>query len=333
VVDIPISPSVWGNDQLRLAIDAARVALWSWNVDTNMVAMDARAFEMWGLPWAAIVSFEELSIHIHPADRDRVGMAFVATRSVAGSYEIDFRILLDDDIRWISARGQGADADIVDRTMFGIFLDVTGRKQAEEGNELLAGEMSHRVKNLLAIASSLTTITGKSAATVADMTNQLTHRLTALGRAHDLLRPLPEKQGKAALLGDLLAVLLSPYEEEAAFSGRIRVAVPRMGVGEVTANVLAMIMHELATNSIKHGALSVDEGSLDISGATDDGYLKITWAETGGPAVEAPPQMHGFGSKMLAKSASQHLAGTIVHDWQPTGLVVTLTARLSRLAE
>jgi two-component sensor histidine kinase len=96
---------------------------------------------------------------------------------------------------------------------------------------------------------------------------------------------------------------------------------------------LAMIMHDLATNSIKHGALSVDEGSLDISGATDDGYLKITWAETGGPAVEAPPQMHGFGSKMLAKSASQHLAGTIVHDWQPTGLVVTLTARLSRLAE
>jgi two-component sensor histidine kinase len=70
--------------------------------------------------------------------------------------------------------------------MFGIFLDVTGRKQAEEGHELLAGEMSHRVKNLLAIASSLTAITSRSTDTSADMARELTQRLTALGRAHDL---------------------------------------------------------------------------------------------------------------------------------------------------
>lgn len=63
---------------------------------------------------------------------------------------------------WISARGQGDDAGIVGRIMFGIFIDVTGRKQAEEGHELLAGEMSHRVKNLLAIASGLTAITSRS---------------------------------------------------------------------------------------------------------------------------------------------------------------------------
>lgn len=74
---------------------------------------------------------------------------FTATRAVAGSYEIDFRIEFKDEIRWISARSQGADAGISDRVMFGIFLDVTGRKQAQEGSELLAGEMSHRVKNLL----------------------------------------------------------------------------------------------------------------------------------------------------------------------------------------
>jgi two-component sensor histidine kinase len=332
-VELPTNQPVWRIDQLRLAINAARVALWSWNVNTSMVAMDARAFEMWGLPWAPAVSFEELSLHIHPADRDRVGMAFVATRSVAGSYEIDFRILLGDEIRWISARGQGADADICDGVMFGIFLDVTGRKQAEEGNELLAGEMSHRVKNLLAIASSLTRITAKSASTVQDMTFQLTHRLAALGRAHDLLRPLPQKQGKAALLGDLLAVLLSPYDEDAAFSGRIRVAVPRMGIGENTANVLAMIIHELATNSIKYGALSVDEGSLDITGATDTDLLRIVWSETGGPAVMDAPALHGFGSKMLANSVSRHLRGSISYDWQATGLVVSLTAYLECLSE
>src|SRR5687768_12185252 len=200
--------------------------------------MDERAFELWGLPWADKVTFEELSAHIHPADRDRVRAAFTATRSVAGSYEIDFRICLGDEVRWISARGRGADVGIVDRVMFGIFLDVTGRKQAEEGNELLAGEMSHRVKNLLAIATGLTAISSRSAKTIADMSRELTQRLTALGRAHDLVRPLPGKEGKAALLGDLLSVLLAPYDDSAAFSGRIRVSVPRMGVGEVTATTL-----------------------------------------------------------------------------------------------
>lgn len=137
----------WRPEHLRLAIDAACVALWSWNVDNNLFTMDERAFELWGLPWAEEVQFETLSAHIHPADRDRVRAAFLATRSVAGSYEIDFRIVLGHEVRWISARGQGADRGIVDRRMFGIFLDVTGRKQAEEGHELLAGEISPRVKN------------------------------------------------------------------------------------------------------------------------------------------------------------------------------------------
>src|SRR3990170_282063 len=153
-------------------------------------------------------------------------VAFTATRSVEGPYEIDFRIIVDGEIRWISARGQGADAGIVDRTMFGIFLDVTGRKQAEEGSELLAGEMSHRVKNLLAIASSLTALTSRSAQSVEHMTEELTRRLSALGRAHDLVRPLPGSQGTAALLGDLISVLLATYDDHGAFSGRIRVAVP-----------------------------------------------------------------------------------------------------------
>ena len=240
-------PHVWRHDHLRLAVDAAGVGLWSWNVDNDRFTMDERSFHLWGLDWAETVAFEELSAHIHPADRDRVRAAFIATRSVAGSYETDFRIMLGEEVRWISARGQGADAGHVDRVMFGVFLDVTARKQAEESHELLAGEMSHRVKNLLAIATSLTAISSRSAKTIADMSSELTQRLTALGRAHDLVRPLPGKEGKAALLGDLLSVLLAPYDDAAAFSGRIRVAVPRMGVGEVTATTLAMVVHELVS--------------------------------------------------------------------------------------
>jgi hypothetical protein len=171
---------LWDAGQLRLAITAAGVALWSWNVDTNRFTMDERAFDLWGVPLSEYVSFDDLSSHIHPADRDRVRAAFAATRAIIGSYEIDFRIMVGDEVRWVSARGQGNDAGIVSRIMYGIFIDVTGRKQAEEGNELLAGEMSHRVKNLLAIASSLTAITSRSAKTTVEMAKELTHRLLVI---------------------------------------------------------------------------------------------------------------------------------------------------------
>jgi two-component sensor histidine kinase len=323
---------VWRPEHLRLAIDAASVALWSWQVDSNRFTMDQRAFELWGLPWADEVSFAELSAHIHPADRDRVRAAFSGTRSVSGAYEIDFRILLEEEVRWVSARGQGADAGMVDRVMFGIFLDVTARKQAEESHELLAGEMSHRVKNLLSIAAGLTNISSRSAKSVEDMAKGLTQRLTALGRAHDLVRPLPGNEGKAALLGDLLSVLLAPYDDPEAFAGRIRVAVPRMGIGEGTATTLAMVIHELATNSVKHGALSVNHGALDVSGDSEGDHLILTWAEDGGPLVEGTPEMGGFGSKMISRSMSQQFDGGIIHDWQPSGLVVTLRLRKDRLA-
>lgn len=322
---------VWGADHLREAIDAACVALWSWNLVDDRFAMDERAFDLWGLPWSDTVSFGDLSAHIHPADRDRVQAAFAATRSVPGPYEIDFRIMVGEDIRWISARGRAAEAGSDVDPLFGIFLDVTGRKQAEEGSELLAGEMSHRVKNLLAIAAGLTAITSRSAASVEEMTGELTRRLTSLDRAHDLVRPLPGAQGKAALLGDLLSILLSPYEDTGAFSGRIRVAVPRMGVGESTASTLAMIVHELATNSMKHGALSSPEGTLDVTGRTEGEDVHIIWSEAGGPSVPHAPELTGFGSRMIKRSTASQLGGSLSYDWQPTGLVATLTVRKERL--
>ena len=327
-----LSSHAWHPDHLRLAVEAAGVALWAWNVDNDRFTMDERGFQLWGLPWSEIVTFEELSQHIHPADRDRVGAAFAATRAVLGSYETDFRIIVGEEIRWIAARGQGEDVGIVGRTMFGVFLDVTGRKQAEEGHELLAGEMSHRVKNLLAIAAGLTTITSRSTSSTKDMARELIQRLTALGRAHDLVRPLPNGQGSAALLGDLLSVLLAPYDDLGAFSGRIRVAVERMGVGEAAATSLAMVVHELATNSLKYGSLSTETGTLDVSTQSNDDEISLIWMERGGPMVEAPPTVEGFGSKLVQRSISTQLGGTLSHNWSAQGLIVIVTLSRAKLS-
>jgi two-component sensor histidine kinase len=324
---------LWKAENLRRAIHAAGVALWSWSVANDRFAMDEQGFRLWGLENTGEVKFEDLSAHIHPADRDRVRAAFTATRGIIGPYEIDFRIMLGDEIRWISARGIGDDTALHDGQMFGIFLDVTGRKQAEEGHELLAGEMSHRVKNLLAIAMGLTNITSQSTTTVKDMAQELTGRLTALDRAHDLVRPLPGRQGKAALLGDLFSILLAPYEDLGAFKGRIRVAVPRMGVGESSATALALIIHELATNSLKYGALSIDIGTLDLSGSTEGDDLVLAWTERGGPPVEAPGSAEGYGSKLVRRSISGQLGGSITYDWSAEGVVVVLTLKSERLAK
>jgi two-component sensor histidine kinase len=333
---VPIEKSgkpVWDEGHLRLAIAAAGVALWSWNVDTDRFTMDERAFELWGVPLSEYVTFDDLSAHVHPADRDRVKAAFAATRAIVGAYEIDFRIMIGHEVRWISARGQGNDADIVGRVMHGIFIDVTGRKQAEEGHELLAGEMSHRVKNLLAIAAGLTAITSRSAKTTADMARELTHRLTALGRAHDLVRPLPGQEGKAALLGDLLTVLLAPYDDMGAFSGRVRVSVPRMGVGEQAATTLALVVHELATNSLKYGALSSPTGTLDISCAPHDTEVVVVWTERGGPTVAAPAGEVGYGGKLLNRGMTIQLGGSITFDWSAEGVIVSLQMTKDRLAK
>ncbi len=323
---------VWDAERLRVATDAGGVALWSWNIDTNEIALDERAHGLWGVPRNSPVTFEGLSARIHPTDRNRVRVAFTATRDLTGPYEIDFRIVHDEAVRWISARGQGGDVGIVGRVMFGVFLDVTERKQAEEAREMLAGEMSHRIKNLFAIASALTAIAARSAATTTEMARDLTHRLTALGRAHDLVRPVPGEAENKAELGDLLAVLLAPYGNQGGARERVRVTAPELRVGEAAATTLALVVHELATNSIKYGGLSVADGTIDVScTASDDGAV-LVWTERGGPPVATPAGPAGFGSRLVAQSVTGQLGGAIAFDWAPEGVIVTLRMNKAKLA-
>ncbi len=145
-----------------------------------------------------------------------------------------------------------------------------------------------------------------------------------------MVRPVPGKIENGALLGDLVSVLLAPYDDMGAFSGRIRVSVPRMAVGEVAATTLAMVLHELATNSLKYGALACPEGTLDVSCDTPGPSVDVVWTEQGGPAVEARSAPAGFGSKLLHRGMTA-LGGKAELAWAKTGLVVTLHMAADRL--
>ncbi|TDH60958.1 sensor histidine kinase [Dankookia rubra] len=207
-------------------------------------------------------------------------------------------------------------------------LDCTARKEAEETRDLLAGAMSHRVKNLFAIASSLTSIAARSAATTTEMERDLRQRLATPGRAHDLIRPVPgDSVPQAALFGDLFA----PYDTRGIIGDRLRVTVPEVRVGEVAAAALALIMHGLATNSVKYGSLSRPRGTLDVMCAEDEGEIAVVWTERGGPRIGTPTGPGGFGSRLLERSLRRQLGGAIAHDWQPRGAVITLRMAKARL--
>ena len=322
---------VWDQKHLRLGVAAAGVALWSWNVDTDRLNMDDRGADLWNVAKETEVAFEELSENIHPEDRYRVRAAFNATRGIVGPYEIDFRVMVEDEVRWISARGRGDDEGIVGRVMYGVFLDVTGRKQAEEAHELLAGEMSHRVKNLIAIAGALTSMSSRSPGTKEEMASELTSRLAALGRAHDLVRPVPGQTENAALLADLLSILLTPYDDLGAFSGRVSVTAPRMGIGEGAATDLALVIHELATNSLKYGALSCAGGLLNLACTEQGDEIVMLWTERGGPVVTPPTEGAGFGSRLLDRIVTRKLRGSIDYQWDPEGLIAAVRVKAERL--
>ena len=328
----PNSPSVWSAARLRVATDAAGVALWAWNVENDEFSMDERAHRLWGVkPDDGLVTFEALSARIHPEDINRVRAAFNATRAVEGNFEIDFRIMDDQVVRWVAARGQGDEDRKIGYRMFGIFLDVTERKLAEEDRELLASEMSHRVKNLFAIAAGLTQIASRSATTTTEMAADLKQRLIALGEAHELVRPTLLNQRKAARLDRLLAVLLGAYDDTGSIGDRINVHAPEILVGEGSITTLALVIHELATNSIKYGALSLSSGRLVVTCTENGEDVAIIWTETGGPPVAATRGQAGFGSKLVHRSIVRQLGGEITFDWPPTGVVVTLRVSRARL--
>ena len=128
------------------------------------------------------------------------------------------------------------------------------------------------------------------------------------------------------------AVLLAPYDEGDAVGERIQVHVPEVHVGATAATTLALVVHELATNSLKYGALSVVGGTLDVSCATHDGDAVLVWTERGGPPVTAPTRPAGFGSRLVSQSVSGQLGGSIVLDWLSNGVVATVRMSKARLA-
>lgn len=198
-------------------------------------------------------------------------------------------------------------------------------KKTLDEQATLTKEMSHRVKNVFAIANGLIRVSARNAASKEDLAESLTGRLQALAEAHALVRRSFSESGKGQHipLGEIVARILRPYHGDSDLDG------PDVRVGEHATNNIALVFHELATNAAKHGALSHDDGTVRVRWTLDNETVVVDWRERGGPAV-AQPVTKGFGST-LVRSTLTSLGADIVHDWDANGLRVIITAPLAKL--
>lgn len=193
-----------------------------------------------------------------------------------------------------------------------VFVDITERKRAERQKMLLIDELNHRAKNTLAIVQSIAAQTLRQTPDPKTFGPAFTQRLDALARAHALLTA-SEWQGAA--LDQLLATALSPFKTD---EGRIQIHGSAVVIRAAVAVTFSLVLHELATNAVKYGALSGRAGRLVVSWSLAGDVVTLIWREYCDFAVH-PPARTGFGSRLILASADQ-LAGSVRLDYKPEGL-------------
>ena len=206
---------------------------------------------------------------------------------------------------------------------YSAWIDITQRKQAEALQRLLAREVDHRAKNALAVVQSVVRLT--RAEDPRDFVRALEGRIAALSRAHSLL-------AAAGWAGAELRALAEA--ELAAFVDRVELDGPPVQVAPAAVQSVAMVLHELATNAAKHGALSVPEGRVSVRWTMEagaEGAFQLRWAERGGPPVGGAPGRQGFGMKLLDVTVRRQLGGVIALDWDPAGLICDIAVPAARL--
>jgi PAS domain S-box-containing protein len=195
-----------------------------------------------------------------------------------------------------------------------IARDITARKKSQEQVALLAREVDHRGKNLLALVQAIVQLTNADSAD--DFKTAIQGRIQALAKVHTVLA---QSQWGGADLHHLVSEQLAPYCSE--IERRARVDGPKLALQADTAQSIAMLLHELATNAVKYGAFSRPGGSVQVEWRrSDDGQLALRWQETGGPPVRAPSRQ-GFGTRVMEGIIRHQMKGQMRLDWRPEGLV------------
>jgi PAS domain S-box-containing protein len=315
--------------QLDLAGRAALVGSYSHDGNTGKVQISRGYAAIHGLPEETTESsYSDWKRRVHPEDLARVealwGRALQERRS---EYGIEYRIVRQGEVRWIESRsfisyGEGGPPRIT-----GVNIDITERKRGEERQRVLLAELDHRVKNVLATVSAVASRTRDASGSMEEFVSALDGRIRSMASAHELLS---FRRWQGIPIAELVGRELAAYVT----SDNAKIGGPQVILRPEAGEAMAMVVHELATNAAKHGALSRQSGRVSVRwkcSLNGNAQFILVWRETGGPRVEAPKKS-GFGTSVVRELVPYELGGTVDFSFAPEGLQCRLEIPFDRIS-
>lgn len=307
--------------RLKRMIESLPQIAWSADNQGNFDYFNKRWREVTGAPPPkTAMAWREF---LHPEDFDTVFAQWQERFAAGKRFDAEYRLKrADGSWMWVLAMAVPvADNEGEPERWFGTVTDIDAVHQAMEERDLLARELAHRIKNIFAVIIGLAMLKARKAPEHEPFARDLTRALQALGRAHEFVRP-----GSGVVqdsLKGLLQALFAPYSDSED-APRVRIEGEDAAIGQRAATPLALVFHELATNSAKYGALSSDAGHVDLTISDKGDAIGAVWQEHGGPAAKQASES-GFGSRLVEMSVTGQLQGTWERRFEPDGLIVEMT--------
>ncbi len=311
--------------ELRHMLDSVPGIAWS--------ATRGGGFDMFNARWKEAtgaqppLTLDDWEPFLHPDDRVEIRRKWEETLERGELYSDQFRLKqADGEFRWVLSH---ATPVIEDRTeqerWFGTVIDIDDAHRASEARDLLASELSHRIKNIFAVILSLISMRARSHDDVKEFAADISETVRALGTAHDFVRPVDGRSSES--LSEMLREMLAPFQNAA--GERVTVDGPGIGIGPRSATPLALIFHELATNAAKYGAFARPEGKVRVRIEHETGgseTVRLSWIEeTPGFVPPDGEGKKGFGSRLIEMAINSQLGGAFERSFTPEGLRVDIT--------
>src|SRR5262245_1666139 len=308
------------NLQLELAGKVGRVGSYAYDVSAEKLQVSEGYVAVHGLPEGTTeATLSEWRARVHPEDLGR--LESVHDQAVAdkrSEYSVEYRIIRSDgELRWIERRCLiFYDGDARPQRVIGVSIDITERKQAEKQRDILNAELDHRVKNVLATVGAIIFQTQNTSATIEDFVSSVDRRIKSLASIHELLS---HARWYGVSLQEIVRREFAPYT-----AGKYDGSGPSITLKPDAAQATAMVLHELATNAAKYGALSNHMGRVSIRwywlpNEILPRRLAIEWQETDGPLVSTP-NASGYGTSIIRELLPYELGGTAELSFAPSGV-------------
>ena len=310
-------------ERLELALQSARLGEYDWDLITDILHVSERMAEITGLPPGEVAAEkgEILYRGVHPDDREKTRRLMQAAIRAEGRFEVEYRRKRERDERIIWVRSSGIlvrDEAGRPARVCGVTQDISERRAEEDRRRALMLELDHRVKNVLAAVQALAQQTAKRTTSLDSFLKTFAGRLKSMASANELLTAA---RWRGAAIAHLAAAELGGIAP-----GQTRWEGPELFLTPRAANALSLALHELATNAVKYGALSVESGRVDVRWTRiADGGFELFWTESGGPPV-AWPVHKGFGTTLLNQVTGRELNGEAEVEYRRAGVNARLRA-------